>query len=364
MKGFGASCLAAVTLLAGAAHAASFTGLGGLPSGFFATSAQDVSADGSVVVGHGTGAAFRWTQTGGLVSLGTLPGSSSSFGFAVSGNGAVVAGSSLVPGGEFEAWRWTAGGGMQSLGVPPGATRTDVFGLSGNGSVAAGDFSLGGTFQPFRWTQATGIVDLGSFNAPGTSGSTFASDVSADGTVIVGHGTAGAFRWTQATGKVGLGASSRAFGVSADGLVVVGDGSGGAYRWTAATGIVPLGAPPGWSASTAQAASGDGSVIVGDAVVASNLVAFIWDAAHGTRSLQDVLIGEGLASELAGWRLFTAQGVSDDGLTIVGAGINPRGASEAFIARLGPAGTVPEPGSLLLLGSALAALAALRRRRR
>ena len=54
--------------------------IGVLPGGNERTSAQDVSADGSVIVGwaeNGNGTeAFRWTSATGLVGLGDLPGGS------------------------------------------------------------------------------------------------------------------------------------------------------------------------------------------------------------------------------------------------------------------------------------------------
>ena len=52
--------------------------LGDLPGVNFLSDAQAVSADGSVVVGGsssgGTLEAFRWTEGGGMVGLGLLPG--------------------------------------------------------------------------------------------------------------------------------------------------------------------------------------------------------------------------------------------------------------------------------------------------
>lgn len=80
-------------------------------------------------------------------------------------------------------------------------------------------------------------------------GSTFSSSahaVSADGSVIVGSGTSAsgteAFKWTSAGGMIGLGNltggtfDSSASGISADGSVIVGRGysSSGkeAFRWT------------------------------------------------------------------------------------------------------------------------------------
>ncbi len=51
------------------------------------------------------------------------------------------------------------------------------------------------------------------------------------------------------------------------------------------------------------------------------------------RSLRDVLVTD-YGSDLTGWTLERANGVSPDGLTIVGDGTNPNGDREAWIARL------------------------------
>jgi hypothetical protein len=68
-------------------------------------------------------------------------------------------------------------------------------------------------------------------------------------------------------------------------------------------------------------------------------------------NLKDTLIGAGL--DLSGWNLHNARGVSADGFTIVGDGINPSGQLEAWVANLSPE-PVPEP--LTILGS-MAAIA-------
>ena len=59
-------------------QAATFSGLGDLPGGIFWSSGEDVSSNGSTVVGGSASAsgyeAFRWTQSGGMVGLGDLAG--------------------------------------------------------------------------------------------------------------------------------------------------------------------------------------------------------------------------------------------------------------------------------------------------
>jgi probable HAF family extracellular repeat protein len=73
------------------------------------------------------------------------------------------------------------------------------------------------------------MVGLG--DLPGGNFYSFAMDISADGSVVVGGSESGAgsevFRWTNAEGMVGLGNlpggdNSYALGVSGDGSVVVG----------------------------------------------------------------------------------------------------------------------------------------------
>ena len=114
--------------------------------------------------------------------------------------------------------------------------------------------------------------------------------------------------------------------------------------------------PGGGFDGLANDVSGDASIVVGSGNSASGGEAFIWDSTRGMRSLREVLLDLALGPILSGWTLLEATGISDDGLTIVGEGINPSGQSEAWIA------VIPEPSTSLLLGLGLAGLAMLRRR--
>jgi len=203
--------------------------------------------------------------------------------------------------------------------------------------------------------------------------------ISGDGSVIVGesNSTEGhqAYRWTQSTGMVGIGILpggeflSGATAVSADGKVIVGlSGSARGYeafRWEQTTGMVGLGFLPNTSfLSEAIAVTPDGSAIVG-ASGGDNTSAFVWDAAHGMRSLQDLLNADPhLVGDLTGWHLIYADAISANGQAIVGRALNPQGQVEAFLVILDAPLGVPEPGTMVLLVSLIPLVAGRRFARR
>lgn len=224
--------------------------------------AGDVSADGAVVVGMdlATQHAFRWTERTGRVDLGTIGApSSKSYAHAVSGDGNVVVGSAGsftdVYAGCQHAFRWTEREGVVDLGTLGASGCSTAWATSGDGSVLVGasDNNVSSYRHAFRWTKAGGMLDLGTFGGDDS----IASDVSSDGTVVVGAAADAnqnhhAFRWTEKDGMTDLGAipgsalsefsSASAHGVSADGRVVTGFvftkmGVTRGFRWTQATGM-------------------------------------------------------------------------------------------------------------------------------
>lgn len=232
--------------------------------------ANGVSADGAVIVGetegeNGRPSAFYWSKTGGVQALGYLNGDGSSIlhrstAWDVSDDGAVIVGAS-AGGADVDfasrAFRWTETDGMVSLGTLDNGedTSSHAYGVSGDGLVIVGSSNTADDRgqTAFRWTEANGLVSLGRLN-DGNVSEAFAA--SQDGSVVVGQAADGAannslraFRWTDETGLVmleGAGPETliRANAVSADGSVIVGiannglTGEGGglrAFRWTAET---------------------------------------------------------------------------------------------------------------------------------
>jgi len=196
--------------------------------------------------------AFRWTPSGGMVSLGDLPGGAHE-GWAndVSADGSVVVGRGRPAAGE-EAFRWTSEEGMVGLGDLPGGVRQSVaYAISADASVIVGRGRSAEGFEAFRWTTADGMVGLDDFIGGGFE--SIAYDVSRDGSVIVGYGTTNrgheAFFWDENYGlrrlqrlltNQGLDLTGwnlvEARGVSANGRTIVGWGrnpSGQAEAWIA-----------------------------------------------------------------------------------------------------------------------------------
>lgn len=360
---------------------AGFQEVGDLPGGSYWSKACGVSPDGSAVVGESTlmgttpisfetaikmvisGQGYPkesrpmdatlWRQSGDVVSLGSLLGDFTSNAYGVSTDGSAVVGR-IYSSSRLEALLWTKSEGIVSLGClqninDPNNLETSsvAYDISADGMIVVGAISSQSGKEPFLWTKLGGMQALGNLSGGYSWGE--ARGVSADGSVIVGFSSSAsgveAFHWTKSGGMVGLGDlpggkfRSEAYAVSADGSVVVGwsmsESGGEAFRWTASDGMQGLGDLPGGNfQSWAYDVSGDGSIIVGFSVSALNSdgsEAFIWDVNNGMRSLKNVLAND-YDLDMSGWRLEKATGISDDGMTVVGEGLNPRGIPKGWVA--------------------------------
>jgi uncharacterized membrane protein len=173
-------------------------GIGDLPGGAFYSLVYSISGDGNVVVGESESAsgveAFRKDlATGVMTGLGDLAGGAfDSQANGASYDGSVVVGES-VTGVTTGPFRWTAGGGMVPLTALTGSAKA----CSADGSIVVGWTGFSTITHAFLWDAAHGVRDLNDVLVTDYGlGATLAGwtlyeavDVSADGTVIVGHGT-------------------------------------------------------------------------------------------------------------------------------------------------------------------------------
>ena len=328
-----------------------------------------VSDDGNTVAGTGHDPAapgqvmVLWTPTTGLRTAGWSQGHEHTTAHAISGDGSILLGVDY----NANMLTWTAAGGVQY----PSGTNGYPGGINRDGSVLVGGH-VGGA--PFRWTAAGGAVSL---PTPAGWENGHGNAVSADGSVVAGalfeqSGRRRAFRWTGAGGTqlldqpVGI-VGSEATAISADGSTVVGwsydaNDIEHAFRWTEAGGFQLLGHLPGFPNtrpmfSQAADVTADGSIVVGNeswGLGGGNGGAFIWDATHGLRLLQDVLAAD-YGLDLSGWRLGVTA-ITPDGNTLIGSAT-----SAAFPNGIVYRVVLPEPGAAAaILG---ASCLCLRRRR-
>ena len=248
--------------------------LGGSFSYATATSADgSVITGGSNITGNAEQHAFKYTDTGGMVDLGTLGGYDSAVN-GLSADGSAIVGWSYVSkqSGIYRAFKHTDQGGMVDLGTL-GGQNSVANAVSGDGSVVVGYANLAdSSTHAFKHTDADGMLDLGTLGGAGSR----AWAVSTDGSVVVGYsdlanGGSHAFKYTDEGGMIGLGTlggNSNAIGVSSDGSTVIGNSAltgdlyYHAFKHTDANGMVDLGTL-GSNESRAYAVSADGSVVVG-----------------------------------------------------------------------------------------------------
>jgi probable HAF family extracellular repeat protein len=324
--------------------AGTFTPLGTL-EGYTASTASAVSSDGTVVVGTATtraGArqAFRWTAAQQAMAIGRLPGGTWSSAMSVSDNGDVVVGE--ADGGTppaLHAFRWTADRGSAELPALQGASVCTATGISADAGVVSGT-CLTINDEAFRWTEAAGTVGLGQFGS-GSNSTSSASAVSGDGHIIGGAGHPalnGAVIWDARNVPFVIGTLPAMTGgtvsaMSNDGSIVVGVAADAqarlhAFRWSRLTGIGPL---PGadFQGTYASGTSGDATRTVGWGSAGDTDTAIMWDEQGVVHRVLDLLADDERVAATA-WQLSRARAISQDGRHIVGEGVNPQGATEAW----------------------------------
>ena len=264
--------------------------------------------------------AFRYDlQTQQMLDLGTLaPTNAAAVSMArgISKDGSVVVGWSNSDVAFTQAFRWTSATGMQPIGelMPNGSSR--ALDVSLDGQVIVGDAAIPpvgpftGIYDAFRWTQSTGMVDLGSFDGPGQATGSVAEATNSDGSVIVG---ANSFQYEVTPGNSIAGSH--------------------AFRWQGGT-MADIGILPGTNISAmATDVSANGQVVVGissddfivdptsEPLYSDASRAFRWTNATGIEDLNELAATAGV--DMHGTLLVSALSVSADGTDIAGAAFTP-----------------------------------------
>jgi len=327
-----------------------FTRIGVLP-GYSRTRVTAVSADGTVVVGYsGDGTfreteAFRWTRVGHLLQrLRGFPyfPNANSVANDVSADGSVVVGEAMAY--VRRPVRWTIHGSIVGLPYPTGPPGAVATAVSANGDVVAGislPLGVSTPLQALIWTPDGEYLEVGDAVCCGSG-----MGISADGDVMVFQGLEGpsVHRAGEGTSLLPLAdgfENSRVEAVSSTGNLMV--GTGGHPRrdpvvWTPGSIVSLEDQMPIGMEGSARAISQNGTMIVGSMSIENTTLkdAFLWTAGDGVISLQEYLVAHGIG--LIPWHDSIATDVSDDGRTIVGYSftLSPR-SFEGWVVQLPPA---------------------------
>lgn len=107
--------------------------------------------------------AFRWTPQGGMVRIAPTIGSpfEETYAEGISGNGLSIVGHGYSSAAGTRPWRWTEETGMEDLGRPSGATSGSLALTNFDGRVAVGDMSFPTSQNvPYLWNENTGYMPL------------------------------------------------------------------------------------------------------------------------------------------------------------------------------------------------------------
>jgi uncharacterized membrane protein len=230
----------------------------------------------------------------------------------VSADGSKVVGTGYAnQGNEPVLWH---NGDLTYLGKIPNNEHTFAQNISADGTTIIGhDYNV----IAYRWTEQSGFESLPPLGIPWAT--------SADGSVIVGQSVQGAYRWTENSGPdyvpdiAGGGFAESATDVSEDGRILVGNGianggqTGIVYRWQNEANATPLAQFPYGQANGAVATNSTGSIVVGSVVLAEGEEAFRWTEDGG-------LVGLGHLPEHEETAYVASMAVSttEDGRLIVG----------------------------------------------
>ena len=314
----------------------SFTPIPGT-NGIFST--YSVSNGGQYVCGtipdaSGDDVAARWSQATGLWTLlgglGGQSGTSISSAYDISADGSVVVGLGWITPNVAHGFRWDPVGGMVDLGTfAPGllsSSRADAVSADGTTITGFDSDPVTGVWRGVVWTNLvetqTGSLDP----ADPIDGPSHGFAVSADGTYVAGESSTGLYTpsgWNEMH----------------------------AFRFDAVNGLLDLGTTPvdpfGWGTHSTipSGISADGRTVVGLSGVAAFgpgavRPLFIWNEGYPTMLLSDYLVALGV-SQVSNWTLERVAGISSDGSLLYGhATNNTTFAREAYVI------TIPRPAQI------------------
>ena len=285
---------------------------------------EGLSFDGTIMVGGTSSSAgyraYIWSEETGMQPLPIDGLAATGTAYAVSGDGRVVAGRHTASGlnhlGNYEPWPfvWSRDtGALVDIGLETGT----VWAVNGDGSVMTGTTLFPETMRmtrAFVWRAETGAIDLGEIES--TSCEPLPAAISADGSRIVGGCSNRAFLWTAGGGMIELPGldnphEAHAADITADGSVIVGGSGDVSVRWIGDS-VQELTGFDGWVRHYANGVSDDGAWVIGagsqEESYMSAPVGFLWHEALG---VIEIPVPEGYGYVIP-------QAISADGSVIIG----------------------------------------------
>lgn len=318
-----------------------------------------VSDDGSVLAGNlanGSFGPFRWTQATGLVPLGRLAYLGGGGTPGISSDGTKIASTiGSLDSSYTTQGLWTLGSGWQELMPPAPAdggtvdgTYGNIWALSGDGTTAVGLYwrpGVGNHAHASKWTQATGVVDLG---GTVTGQSSRANCVNYDASVIAGwvETPTGPWRpaaWVNGTAvlltdyvEATVAGSGEARAINQSGDIIAGFSTDpashqrAAAMWKRTNGVFgPTqilgwidGSEPGYGKTIPYAVSNDGRIVVGFASYYGDpfdVAGFVWTQQTGVVDAATFLANNGVFVD-PNFAIKSLSAMTPDGTKIFGYG--------------------------------------------
>ena len=289
-----------------------------------------------------------WNEGSGLVTIGELSGDEQISGTtSISKDAKYISGTMVNPNtGKTEMARYnTITNAWSYLGeLSPDADGSSAWGMTSDGSAVVGlGFVSGWEAHAVKWSQATGLVDLGS-TTPGSSSR--ANAISDDGTVVVGwqdddYGDRFAVYWKNNVQSFiqnnGNSFTGEGQAVTPDGNTIVGtsEGEEAAFVWNVVDGYTSIKHPDPMYVGGASAVSDDGKTVIGFfrpwGAPATSGEGFIWTKETGAINLNDYVASLGYSD--LGVTFALPMAISPNGKYISGLGDTADGI-QGFVIKL------------------------------